>query len=110
MQDDSYNGRDEALMQMREMARRNEDNMRGHAYRAGTGQVQFSGHGEGRPADSRGGTFGLRLVLCLMIWGGFFWMHMENAPILGYQTEKVAEAVSTDVGLQDLTNSVKMKP
>ncbi len=92
-------GRDELLSRMREMAKQNENNMKG------LGEM-----GESQERQERGSTFGLRLLLCLVIWGGFFWMHMENAPIMGYQTEKVVEAVSTDVGLQELKNSVTIKP
>ena len=101
-------GRDELLSRMREMAKQNENNMKGHLYRysdTGLGEM-----GESQERQERGSTFGLRLLLCLVIWGGFFWMHMENAPIMGYQTEKVVEAVSTDVGLQELKNSVTIKP
>lgn len=108
MQDDSMGGRDELLTRMREMARQNESSMRSCSYRH-----PGKGWGDGdQPQEraERGSTFGLRLLLCLVIWGGFFWMHMENAPIMGYQTEKVVEAVSTDVGLQELKNSVTIKP
>lgn len=101
-------GREELLSRMREMAKQNENNMRGCVYRhPGSSRASTE---ESYREEERGSTFGLRLLLCLVIWGGFFWMHMENAPIMGYQTEKVVEAVSTDVGLQELKNSVTIKP
>lgn len=108
MQDDSMGGREELLSRMREMAKQNENNMRGCVYsHPGSSRMITE---EPQRETERGSTFGLRLLLCLVIWGGFFWMHMENAPIMGYQTEKVVEAVSTDVGLQELKNSVTIKP
>lgn len=110
MQDDSIGAREELLANMREMAKQNENNLkyctsRRPGYVPAEDRTEKSAEEEGI-----GGTFGLRLFLCLAIWGGFFWMHMENAPIMGYQTEKVVEAVSTDVGLQELTNSVTIEP
>lgn len=110
MQDDSIGAREELLAGMREMAKQNENNLR----------YCTSRHPGYSPAENMteddteegglGSTFGIRLFLCLAIWGGFFWMHMENAPIMGLQTENVVEAVSTDVGLQELTKSVTIKP
>lgn len=109
MQDDSIGGREELLARMREMAKENEDNMKGCTYRY-TGASSQNSYDRGSREKERGSTFGFRLLLCLVIWGGFFWMHMEDAPVMGYDTQKVVEAVSTDVGLQELKDSVKIEP
>ena len=55
-----------------------------------------------------GSTFSLRLLLSIVILGGFLWMHMEKKTLFGYQPEKVAEAVSRNTDLQALPKSVRI--
>lgn len=54
-------------------------------------------------------TFSLRLLLSLVILGVFLWTHMEKKSVLGYQPEKVVEAVSQNTDLQALSKSVRME-
>ncbi len=55
-----------------------------------------------------GSTFTLRLLLSLILFCSFFWLHKEQKTLFGYRTEKVAEILSQNTDLQALSKSVKM--
>lgn len=105
MQDDSLEGRGAILADLRDTIRQNEQDMRGceHTYGCRIGYQEQAE--EGAEGVSRSGTFSLRLLVSLLILGGFIWMHMEGISIFGYQSETVVEAISYDVNLQDFMKS-----
>lgn len=55
-----------------------------------------------------GGTFFLRLLLSILIFGGFFWMQTEKKTIFGYCPDQVAEAVCQNTDLQAISKSVRI--
>ncbi|MEE0420856.1 MAG: hypothetical protein UDG86_12505 [Lachnospiraceae bacterium] len=112
MQDDSLEGREMLLNEMRETIRQNEQDMRGcaHTYGCRRGYGYEAAPREMDNGQAKSGTFSLRLLVSLLILGGFLWMHMKGTPIFGYNSDKVVEALSQDVDLQELTNSVRIDP
>lgn len=67
---------------------------------------EYAGDAEKKCAGS---TFSLRLLLSILIFGGFLWMHMEKRTVFGYQPETVVEAISRNTDLQALPKSVRME-
>lgn len=108
MQDDTLNGRDILLEELRESARQNEQNMRGSvsSYR----RTYPDQAPEIEEVPHRYSTFVLRLLLCVFIFGVFLWSHLGGQTILGYNTENVVETISRDADLQEITNSVRIRP
>jgi|GEM_PF-1604650 len=108
IQDDSLNGRDLMMEELREAARQNEQDM--------SGSVSYYKRSYPRYTEEKGevqrnySTFVLRLLLCIVLFGAFLWSHLGGQSILGYNTEKVVETISTDVDLQEISNSVKINP
>ena len=108
MQDDSLNGRDNMLEELRESAKRNEQNLQGSVFYYRSTYPRHMEDTEEVPRKYS--TFVLRLFLCVVVFGAFLWSHLDGQSVLGYNTEKVVEAISTDVDLQDIPNSVKINP
>lgn len=58
-----------------------------------------------QPASS----FAIRLAISVLFLAGFLYLKEENRTILGVGTEKVTEAISRNVDLQEALDSVKME-
>lgn len=72
------------------------------------------GHLEnGEPEETKqkkeGSTFFLRLLLSMLLFGGFLWMYMEKRAVFGYPTEQVAETIGRNTDLQAISKSVRIE-
>jgi len=56
-----------------------------------------------------GSTFLLRLLLSLLLFGGFLWMHTEKRAVFGCPPEQAVEAISRNTDLQALIKSVRIE-
>ena len=110
MRDDLIEGRLELLEEMRETVRQNEQNMRSCANIYDQHSDSWDKEDEFPELSIKESTFSLRLLVSIVILGGFLWMHMEDTRFFGYQSQKVVEAISQDADLQTFTNSVKINP
>lgn len=54
-------------------------------------------------------TLLLRLLLSLLLFGSFLWMHRENKTVFGCHPEQAAEVISRNTDLQALVKSVKIE-
>lgn len=66
-------------------------------------ETEETGKGEG------GSTFLLRLLLSLLLFGGFLWIHTEKKEVFGCHPEQAVEAISRNTDLQALVKSVRIK-
>lgn len=56
-----------------------------------------------------GNTFFLRLLLSLLLFGGFLWIHTEKRAVFGCHPEQAVEAISRNTDLQALVKSVRIE-
>lgn len=100
------------LNQMREISQENEQSLRNSAHTYGYRQAlrSVSQTDDYALEPPQTGTFSLRLTLSVLIFLGFLWTHTKGIPIWGYQSEQVVEAVSQNVDLRELADSVKIVP